>query len=210
MAVHMAEHLDAANTLQDAIVDGRLMDARDRATWFAEHPMMVPARASGFVTQMRHAALAVAEGRDVPEMARHLGELGHACAACHVQERATVALPATPAPAEGSTTLAAQMKRHAWAANRMWEGVFMPDPLRWQAGARVLASVTIDARGGMHETPDAEVVGLAEQLRAHAIEASTLTDPAAEARFYGKLLDTCASCHTRVRMTPVVSDSPRP
>lgn len=187
-----------ATRLQEAIALGRLVEARERAA------SLVMKTADPAV---RRAAQTVAEARDVPAMAAALGALGHAYAAYHQAQAAPVALP-RPAALPSSPDVEARMKRHQWAAARLWEGLIVPDSERWASGARELATLDIEVSRLMHEKPNEEVVGLAERMREQAMHALA-AEGDDRARLYGEILQTCASCHSIVRPTPVVSEIPQ-
>jgi hypothetical protein len=201
---HMAVHYAAASELQAAIAQGRLADARDQAYWFATHEMDGPANWRPYIDELRGAAMSIWRAHDVPTAGAQLGRLGRACSSCHEAEGGTVAFARAPIPADDDT-VELQMALHQWAAARLWEGVIGPSDERWQQGARVMATGHFDAAKSVHEKPNVDVIELAERLRAQANEASTITDRSARAAFFGDMMETCASCHSIVRPSPVVS-----
>lgn len=200
MKQHMASHFEAAAALQTAIAHGRLVDARDRAHWFASHEMDAPLSWRPYLDEMRYAALRIERARDVATAGAQIGLLGRACGACH---EAHAAKPAFryELPPSNDTTLDAQMHRHQWAAARMWQGVVGPADQAWQDGARVMATTRLDVAATAHEKPNTETFELAEQLRDQATRALAITDRDEQATFYGEMMETCASCHSIVRPT---------
>jgi hypothetical protein len=198
----MAAHLAAAGRLQAAVADGRLADARDTARWFASHEMSMPPGGAANVEAMRVAARRIADATDVPTAGAHLGQFGRACASCHEANGASPAFPSGPAPAAGAGP-DAQMRRHAWAAARLWEGLIGPADAQWRDGARVMAETPFDAARFVHEKPNVDVVEMAERLHEQATAAMALTDLDARATAYGELMETCASCHAIVRPNPI-------
>lgn len=204
---HMAAHLTAASALQAAVADGRLSCARDTARWLASQDMAMPLGAALHVEAMRAAARRIADAADVPTAGAHLGELERACASCHQARGATPAFAAVPLPAAGASS-DARMRRHAWAAVRLWEGLIGPADARWRDGARVMAETPFDADRFVHERPNVYVVELAERLHEQAAAAAALTDLDERAVAYGELMEVCASCHAIVRPTPVVDRDP--
>jgi cytochrome c556 len=201
---HMAEHFAAAEALQKAIAQGRLSDARDEARWFASHDMEIPTSWQPYVDEMRDAARRIVRSRDVASAGLQLGRFGRACSSCHQAHDAVLAFPDVPPPTDGQTQ-EAQMRRHQWAAARLWEGLVGPDDRRWEEGARVMATTRFDASRAAHEKPNAEVIELAERLHDQATEAIAVRDSDARAALFGELMETCASCHTIVRPAPVIS-----
>ena len=80
------------------------------------------------------------------------------------------------------------MARHAWAADRLWEGVIAGDTDRWRRGLAVLAERPFGA-------PPSKLQAIAEaQLASYA------TELAPRAAAYGTILLECATCHSRLRV----------
>lgn len=202
--IHMRAHLAAAEALQAAIADGRLIDAREQAAWLVGHPMDAPPSWTPYIDQMRFAAMRIEHARDVADAASQIGHLGRACSSCHEAHGARPAFAYEPPP-EDDATLDAQMARHQWAAARLWEGLVGPADQLWAEGAHVLATARLDIARSAHEKPNADVIELAERLRDQAREAVTLTQRDARAEWFGAMMGTCASCHSIVRPAPVVS-----
>lgn len=200
---HMRDHFAAATDLQRAIITGRLTEARELANWLATHPMPEREGWAPYLEEMRFAARAIEAAPDVPAAGGQLGRLGRACSACHEAQHAKLSFAASAPPAMGNT-LEAQMRRHRWAAERMWEGVIAPSEARWLAGARVLAMTPFDVRRAMHAKPNADVVELSDRLRNAGRRAGELRDHDARAVFYGEMMATCAGCHSIARPRPVV------
>jgi len=195
---HMAVHLEEAAGLQAAIARGRLVDARERARWFASHDMEAPLSWRPYLDDMRYAAMRIARARDLATAGAQLGLLGRACGACHEAHAAMPAFHYDPPPSDG-ITLGAQMERHQWAAARMWEGVVGPADASWEEGARVMATARLDVSQAVHEKPNSDTFALAERLRELATQAIAITSRDERARFYGEMMETCASCHSIVR-----------
>ncbi len=205
----MTAHVDAITALQAAVVDGRLADARLHAEWLAEHEMAAPAQWRPYIDKMRDAAVRIAHASDVASAGAGLGELGHACASCHLAFDARLAFSYRTAPGD-EHTLADQMLRHRWAAARLWEGVFGPSDAQWNAGARVTSNLQLDLAATVHEAPNADVFAFGEQLREQGDRARTITAAGDRARFYGELMATCAGCHAIVRPSPVAASRTEP
>lgn len=202
MRAHMAAHLEAAADLQAAIADGRLTDARDRAAWFASHPMDAKAALRPYIDQMRDAAVRIERAGDVAAAGLQLGRLGGTCAACHVAARARPAFAYEPPPLQDDT-LESQMALHEWAGARLWQGLIGPADELWLEGARAMAAARFDVAKSAHAKPNARVIELGELLHEQAREAARTTDREARAQLYGRMMDTCASCHAIVRPAPV-------
>jgi hypothetical protein len=86
------------------------------------------------------------------------------------------------------------MFRHAWAAERLWEGLTAPSDDAWQAGAAALAHAPTAAPKTRNALPSAVLDGLnvVRELGAQGANADT---PELKERVYARLLVTCAQCH---------------
>jgi len=183
---HMAEHLQSARDMQQAIADGRLSKARELAAWFANHPLDEEQPWRRYALALRGAALRIEKAREIEAAGAELGGFGSACASCHVAASVTPTFTYGPPPRELDDSFGARMERHQWAAARLWEGLIGPSEHEWLEGATVLATV-----------------GIGERMQEQAREAQTLHGPSERAQLYGRMMSTCAECHQRVRPYPV-------
>lgn len=200
---HMNEHFAAITELQRAIAKGRLEAAQTQAQWIVDHqePSQVAAW-TPLVTELKQAAREVVSARDVPTASALAARLGRACSRCHEQNAAVVSFAWEPAPDEGAT-LAAQMKRHQWAAQRLWEGLVAPNDDVWREGASVLSTTKLDVSAASGGVSRGDVAALAARVRELATKAGKLESGDERAALYGELLSTCAGCHALVRPAPV-------
>lgn len=201
---HMRAHLDAARDMQRAIALGRVDEARRLAVWFMTHDdSMDPPPAID--RELERAAEVIARSRTPLEAAGGMARFGAACASCHLAYGASVAATiARFSPPAESSDIRGQMARHEWAAERLWVGMSAPSDVAWKEGAELLASTSIDLASTTNAKPNETVVELAERLHEYAIAARAATDPAVRSPIYGKVLVTCARCHSIVRNNPVV------
>ena len=102
-----------------------------------------------------------------------------------------VSATSTAKPTAGATT-EQRMKRHAWATERLWEGLIVPSSVAWNAGANALVDSPF---------PD-DVLGRGVAARTAATDFKILADQAPfkktveeRAALYAELLVTCATCH---------------
>jgi hypothetical protein len=200
---HMRKHFDVANDIQRAVVDGRLSDARDLASWLATHNDELDPPAP-IELELQTAAASIAESLDLLSAGGAVARLGRACARCHEETHANVSLGFArfSAPPE-MPTLQGQMARHAWAAERLWHGVIGPSDSAWSEGARVMGATSIDVSRTTNAKPNLEVAELADKMRELSNAAERVTDNAVRATMYGEMLVTCARCHSIVRIHPV-------
>ncbi|HEY4175453.1 MAG TPA: hypothetical protein VGM90_01415 [Kofleriaceae bacterium] len=195
----------AALGILEAIVDGRLADARGKATWVVTHGDNFDPPASRDDDLLR-AADTIAHAKTVLDSAGGLARLGHACAQCHLAQRANVDVGfANFSPPPESTELSNQMQRHAWASERLWQGMLAPSDAAWTQGADLLASTAIDLSTTNHGKPNAEAVVLAERLRTTA-ESAVHANQTDRSIVFGEMVVTCARCHDLARMHPTFGD----
>lgn len=195
-ALPMQNHFDAANRLQHAMIQGDLGAARDAARAI-ENSGPVPGLdwdAASYLDRMRESARQVRMASRFDEAAEASAELAATCGACHIRGGGPTLEGATTAPAQDEDTRM-HMVRHAWALDRMWEGLVTPSVDRWQAGARVLAESPIHA---MEMTQD---VGLLA-ARVHEMGQAAMDDrtPHERAERFAGIVSTCASCHAELEV----------
>jgi hypothetical protein len=178
---HMQRHFGDLRDIEHMLLAGRLDDARARAFLLTkterDRGLDMFAAESAAVSR---AASALVAAQTIPEACRLEARVAEACASCHVHVPKLVlppALPRTPEPG---------MARHAWAADRLWEGVVLADARRWRTGLDVFAVTS---------TPRIQQLarGAIEALETHQ---DTITT---RATTYGELLVACANCHARSR-----------
>ncbi|MBL0214322.1 MAG: hypothetical protein IPQ07_10585 [Myxococcales bacterium] len=202
VAEHMTEHFTVIVELQHAIATGKLDEAQRQARWLIEHEL--PAREGWpmFVDDMKAAAQQVVEARDLPAASVLAARLGRTCSQCHERQAAVVTFPWEPAP-EQSSVLAVQMRRHQWAAVRLWEGLVGPSDEMWKQGAEVLSTTQLDTVAAAGGVARGDVPALAAKVRELAVRATSTSDHNQRATLYGELLSTCSGCHQLVRPVPV-------
>jgi hypothetical protein len=199
---HMWKHFSAISQLQRAIARGHLDEAKELASWIASHPEAPQEGWETYLDQLHGAALEVAGAKDLPTAASLAARLVRTCSRCHQARDAIVAFAWELAPEDGPA-LQVQMKRHQWAAARLWDGLVGPSDELWNEGAGVLATAhldTVQAAGGV---PRGDVSALAAHVRELGVRAVSVEDTDERAQLYGELLSTCAGCHQIVRPNPV-------
>jgi len=187
----MWAHFEAARSLQQAITQGRLADARELAGWLAT-------KAEPRTPELVAAAQKIQDAPDLKAAAAMTGTLASACGSCHEASKASPVFAIPKEPADGPS-IDAQMQRHQWAAARLWEGVIGPNDDAWFFGVRVMETGKIDLRWTTNAPPNTAAVAYAEALRNLAKQAQNVEGTTARAAFYGEMLHTCASCHAIAR-----------
>lgn len=191
----MQDHWDAGNALQHAMGRGDLAAAREAAARIADAGEIpgLTWDAGPYLREMRVKAEEIRSATRFEEAAKAAGGLGAACGNCHARaEVGPHPEGTTTAPsAEGDTR--SHMTQHAWAMDRMWEGLVVPSTDRWRAGARLLAEQAVAAQG---VSPEVALIS----ARVHEMGRQALGDdtPAERGMRFGQLLSDCAGCHAEL------------
>lgn len=125
-----------------------------------------------------------------------VADIGLACGSCHRVAGGPKLTLGSPPPA-ADTSVKTRMKRHIWAVERLWEGVYAPSDASWKAGVDALAGDQFPKevldKGGVHARSAA--------TRFTTLVAGAGTKKKAEERgaLYASLLGTCSSCHLTAR-----------
>ncbi len=199
VAEWMRSHFLAGREIRDALVRGELDDARARLAVMGTEagPPGAPASWEPRLEVLRASAREAATARGLPDVARAFGDVGSACAGCHtaLEVQPEFDSEAIPPAAEDAP---AAMRRHQWAAERMWQGLVGPAADRYREGALVLAEAPLHpAELVVGQAPPIEVAQLAERVRDVAGQASRAASDEERAALYGRLLATCAACHSQ-------------
>lgn len=147
------------------------------------------------IDALRTAAQRFGQSPDLPGAAAAISDIGVACGSCHKAAGGPKVEVGTPPAAD--KTLAGQMKRHAWATERLWEGLYVPSDAAWKAGADALAGEEFPkevlAKGGVHAR------SAAVRFASLVPTAGAKKSPADRAKLYAELLETCSACHMAAR-----------
>ena len=189
----MRAHYQDTNLIRAAVIAGhpedsgrpaesllQLLDVRDLPDAWLE-PMK----------RMQRSAQRVKDSSDIPGVAAATADIGTSCGWCH--QRLGGPNAETSDPPEDDGTLASRMQRHAWATERLWEGLYVPSNAAWERGSHLLTSSTFPEevlkRGGVYAKGAAADFA---RLSALAPQKKRTEDRAA---LYAELLGTCATCH---------------
>jgi cytochrome c553 len=188
---HMRQHIDDLRTVERMLIDGKLEDAKI-LTHFLRQPSGMRDD-SAEEREVTFAVAALARSRTIEEAIRSEVRIATACASCHqrMQKLPVFVLP-SKAPADDAT-VEAQMARHQWAVDRLWEGLIGASDTHWRAGLYVIATSSL---------PRSKVAkpALATKLQDAARGALDVREPLSldeRANVYGDLLITCAGCHSQ-------------
>ncbi|MFO0566419.1 MAG: hypothetical protein U0263_12190 [Polyangiaceae bacterium] len=141
------------------------------------------------------AASRFGQSPDLPAATAAIADIGRACGSCHKIAGGPKVDVGTP-PAQDKS-LSGQMKRHAWALERLWEGLYVPSDPAWKAGADALAGVSFPQevlkKGGVHAR------SASTQFTSVAPTLGGKQKPEDRAKAYAQLLETCSACHMATR-----------
>ncbi len=194
---HMYAHLDRASEVHDALVRGNLERAREGAEWLGNHQdtRKLPEGSDQLGALMAQYAVEIQTAPDLPEAAVAAAQMGRTCGDCHRQYEVTPRFLVGTAPPTGESS-DAQMARHVWAAERMWEGLLGPQDFAWVSGAHSLREGWLNAGELVTDPKDAqEIRKLVQQVYSLGSRAETAHSSEARAELYGEFLTTCINCH---------------
>jgi cytochrome c553 len=192
----MPGHFEHAVALEQAIIDGDFRAARASATALAQHrPDRYPESWAPFVLRMRALAEDAAKAEDLDSIASATGTMMGSCGSCHEALGAKVASPVEPEPPADAVDLATTMRRHRWAATRLRAGIVEPSARAWGQGVEAFTPLPMpdcpeDSAG------DVDVEALRDRFGTVLEEARVVESLESRASVYGRLLGTCAGCHT--------------
>jgi cytochrome c553 len=195
---HMREHFSDLRTIERLLVAGHLEEAKALAFMLTRPTPSLPTTAESRAVAL--AAGQLVQARTIEQAVHAEVRVAAACARCHQRmQRAPVFRTPSHAPPD-LPTIEAQMARHQWATDRLWEGLIAASDEHWRAGLYVLATSPLPQT----PTPSPE---LARELQTLASQALAKPSPTLDERadIYAKLLLRCAGCHARARVT-----APRP
>lgn len=191
---HMSYHYTQVNEIQEAVIAGDLDDIRGPARWVATHRgQEYPAAAGPSLEMMRNEGRIMLEQDQILPVAHTLGRMGVACGSCHTALGTKVSFPIEEPPVS-SRAPREHMLRHAWAVDRLWEGLVAPSDASWRAGAGALVHMPVDFGG------NDQANRLATRVHELSDKASAASTAKERAEVYGDLLETCALCHGALRM----------
>lgn len=188
---HMRETLGDLRNVERMLIAGKLEDAKVLAHFLSRPSARIADSAEA--REITLAAGMLINARTTEEALRHELRVATACATCHqrVQKLPVFALPSKAPPDDPNVS--AQMARHRWAADRLWEGLIGASDTHWRAGLYVIATSSLPRSKDISAS-------LATKLQATAREALEAREPLsldARANAYGDLLITCAGCHAQ-------------
>ncbi|HMR05407.1 MAG TPA: hypothetical protein PKA88_06505 [Polyangiaceae bacterium] len=193
----MERHYTAAITGHDALIRGDLEKLRTELSALSTQnlPDKAPAGWKTMHDKMRAAATSGKSAKTTEDARKAMARVVESCGGCHEQQVRGPVYQRPTAP-EGGTPLQTDMLHHQWATERLWEGVTGPWDDAWLRGAQAIAKADVfrPEAGAVSD----ELRRKEAELRALGAEAGKASGLVARATTYGKILATCAACHTQV------------
>ena len=195
LAGEMRDHERHGVALRDAVERGDLAEARREAKVLADLRIAAsdePEWRSN-VEALNAAARAGSTAADVGAASRGLSAIARTCGNCH-QSLGPVAIVGDLAPDDGGVI--SRMKRHEWAATKLWAGLVVPSDDAWQVGASMLVEAPVDPdllTPG--KSPAPRVVALVQSVHDLALRASRAHSSEDRASVYADVVATCSGCH---------------
>lgn len=198
MQTHMYSHLDRAGELHDALVRGDLDRARSPATWIATHQERrdFTGKSAYFQDAMRAFAAEVGKADHLQDAAYAAGRMGQTCGDCHRENEVEPRFLIGTAPPPSGSGAKAEMARHVWASERMWEGLVGPGDQGWSSGVEALVGGWLDTQDVVSNPQDqARIRELVRQIYDLGGKARSAASSSERAELYGEFLNTCNECH---------------
>lgn len=201
----MMGHFDRADRARTALIRGDIEAARESMQWLATHDLggSIPEPLRPHFAAMQASAATFGQAATLRDAGVAFARTLTHCGACHAEAGAgpTFAMPPLP---EGEG-MQAHMRRHRWAADRMWEGLVTSSDDIFREGGGALTGTPLDA----HVFPEGAVdLEQAQALATHVHElgatAAEASDAEARVTTYGHFLATCAGCHRALGVGPAV------
>ena len=193
----MRSHFREVALLRTAVIDGKLADAVAPADALSRNEGLGKIEPSwqSSIDVLEYAAKRIQHGSDIPAAAAAVADIGIACGACHKAAGGPKA-KIEAAPAAGPT-LENRMRRHVWATERLWEGIYVPSDASWKAGADALTGdpfpKEVVDKGGVHGR------SAADKLKSIVATLGSKKTPQDRGQAYASLLETCSACHVVTR-----------
>ncbi len=206
----MHGHYRRASDARDALIRADIEGARGDMTWLATHHDgdALPENLRPLLTAMQTEAARFAEASTMTEAGLALAQTLVRCGNCHEASGGGFAVALPPLPeGEGS---AAHMRRHRWAAERMWEGLVIADEEQFRAGSDALREAPLhqEAVPSAEGETDERVEAITALVHALGEEAQRATTTDARASIYGRYLATCGTCHRLLGRGPLAPAQP--
>jgi hypothetical protein len=192
----MRAHFTDALLIRKAVVAGTPERAADAAEALAKAEKLedMPASWRPSVARMQQVAARINNSTSAAQAAAATADLGVACGECHQRLGGPKAWSGPPPPQ--GTALVERMQRHAWATERLWEGLTVPSTEAWNGGAKALSTSPFPPevlkQGGVSGR------SAANDFMKLVVKAPMKRTIEERAALYAELLVTCGGCHRAI------------
>jgi cytochrome c553 len=196
----MRDHFKQTVTLREAVIWGNISAAVAPAESLAglEGVKTLPRHWQVSANQLLDSARRIRQSSDLSEAAAATADIGRACGLCHAAVRGPKIKIEPPPPVDAS--LGSRMRRHHWASERLWEGLYVPSDAAWAAGVSALEMEPFPAEalkpGGVHARSAASRFATTAKTLAQAKTSE------ARGAAYADILSTCGPCHESMGIKP--------
>lgn len=193
----MRSHFKETALIRTAVIDGVLSDAAAPAETLGDVDRLgrIEPGWQSSIDVLQYAAKRIRRSSDVPAIAAAIADIGIACGACHKASGGPKVTLEAPPAADGS--LAVRMRRHVWATERLWEGIFVPSDASWKAGTAALSGESFPKE--LLDKGDVHARSSADRFKSLVATAASKKTPQERGQLYATLLETCSACHIATR-----------
>jgi cytochrome c553 len=198
---YMVEHFVIVTYARDAIIMGNVAEMRRALGALADYKYehVMPGDWQPWISKLQAAARPATTAKTLLAASQAIANTAAVCGECHIARGSGPQFPTADRqePDSGlSNTLSQRMERHAWAADRMWEGLIAPSDAAWHEGVSELS--TMPSKAPIEEPAlSPEFMQELREIRALGAEARRAHDATGRAALYARVLTTCAGCHER-------------
>jgi cytochrome c2 len=192
----MQGHEKLGEAMRDAVARGALEEAKGEARLLSELRIEGPGTElwRRMLEATKAAAARVASASDLKDASRGVAVVAKTCGDCHT----VLGRPGTTVGDGGppGSDVRAFMRRHQWAAERLWEGLVVPSDDAWKWGALSLSEAPLAPEQlTPGKSPVPRVGELAQTVHVLANKGVDVERADVRADLYGDVLVTCAECH---------------
>lgn len=194
----MRRHDVQAAAIRNAVVKGDLATAKQVATDFsARLPLSgLPDRLSPHNQALKSAVQSIASSEALPAATQGIGQMARACGDCHSDVGMSAPNPVGDMP--GGDSFEAQMARHLWAAEQMWDGLVWRKSDRFEQAVAAWNDLPLVPPDKRTESKlGGELIALEDKL--HTLAEKAASEPDQRIEHYTNMLQTCAACHALAR-----------
>lgn len=203
----MNRHFVELRVARDDLIKGDVLGAEAQLVTMSRKvsPEGQPSEWAPYLVRLRAALRAGTYANDPQSVGRSIAAAAAVCGECHSDLGARVDLHLPPPPGQNVGVIA-HMKRHAWAADRMWAGLIGPSPGAWADASAVLAD------GPLYQAPEGKLMSnaartYAEEVVHDGVDTLTAASEQKRIQLYGDFLGACGSCHVVTDGGPTAAEA---